>query len=452
MKNFSSIARASTAFGMLLVAATAKAQGEPSPTPSAPSSPPPAPASPPAPAPNSPPTHEPAPPENQADLREIQAALAADSRAAESQAPATSPSGASASPAVSGGVQSLNPDLSFIADFAAAAFSKDDHLQSGAHDPQRNGFNLQALELSLGASVDPYLRFDSHITFDLQGVDVEEAYGTTLGLPFRLQARLGQFLNRFGRLNASHPHTWNFSDQPFALGRVFGAEGNKGLGAELSWLTPLPWYVELVGSAMMAEGEETSRSFLNGGERTVHGPRDLELLAAAKQFFPLSDDWSLAWGMSGAFGPNPSGPGNRSAIYGSDVYLKYRPITSQSPLVLALTSEWFYRRRQAPGEIIQDVSSYTELFLRFAQRWAGAARYEHGTAPFGSNGGTIADPLDPDWTAARQRVALALTHYPSEFSRFRLQVSRDMPQWRTPIWAGFLTAELAIGAHGAHAF
>jgi hypothetical protein len=49
-------------------------------------------------------------------------------------------------------------------------------------------------------------------------------------------------------------------------------------------------------------------------------------------------------------------------------------------------------------------------------------------------------------------VALALTHYPSEFSRFRLQVSRDMPGWRDGIWAGFLTAELAIGAHGAHAF
>jgi hypothetical protein len=390
--------------------------------------------------------------ENQADLREIQAALAADSRSTEPQAPAATSSPAPAASSSSAGVQSLNPDLSFIADFAAAAFSTENHLQSGAHDPQRNGFNLQALELSLGASVDPYLRFDSHITFDLGGVDVEEAYGTTLGLPFRLQARLGQFLNRFGRLNASHPHTWNFSDQPFALGRVFGGEGNKGLGTELSWLTPLPWYVELVGSAMMAEGDETSRSFLNGSERRVRGPQDLLLLAAAKQFFPLSDDWSLAWGLSGAFGPNPSGPGNRSAVYGSDVYLKYRPITAQSPLVLSLTSEWFYRRRQVPDDIVQDVSSYTELFLRFAQRWAAAARYEHGTPAFGSSGARVIDPLDPDWTASRQRVALALTHYPSEFSRFRLQVSRDMPAWRTPIWAGFLTAELAIGAHGAHAF
>jgi hypothetical protein len=390
-----------------------------------------------------------APPTPATELDDINAALAADAKAKPSAAAAAeTPS----TPAPSGGIQSLNPDLSLIADFAAAAFSDEQHLQTGAHDPVRNGFNLQALELSMGAAVDPYFRFDSHIVFELEGVDVEEAYGTTLGLPFRLQARLGQFLNRFGRINATHPHAWSFSDQPFALGRVFGAEGNKGLGGELSWLTPLPWYVELVGSTMMAEGAETSRSFLGDTERTVHGPRDLLLLAAAKQFFPLSDNWSLAWGMSGAFGPNPSGPGNRSAVYGSDLYLKYRPITTESSFIASLTSEWFYRRRQVPGDIVQDVSSYSELFVRFAQRWATAARYEYGSAPFGVSGANVTDTLDPEWSAARQRVALALTHYPSEFSRLRVQVSRDMPGWRDGIWAGFLTAELAIGAHGAHAF
>jgi hypothetical protein len=400
-----------------------------------------------------PPAPPPAPPQTPAaDDKEIQAALAADAIASK-PADSAQPSAAVGAPAAAGGVQSLNPDISLIADFAAAAFSNDQHLESGAHDPVHNGFNLQALEFSLAAAVDPYLRFDSHISFDLGGLDVEEAYGTTLGLPFRLQARLGQFLNRFGRLNASHPHTWNFSDQPFALGRVFGAEGNKGLGVELSWLTPLPWYVELVGSAMMADGADTSRSFLADQERTVRGPKDLEYLTAAKQFFPLSENWSLAWGISGAFGPNPSGPSNRSAIYGSDVYLKYRPITAESSTIVSLTSEWYYRRRQLPGDIVHDVSSYSELFWRFAQRWATAARYEYGSAPFFVNGRRYdADPLDPAWTRSRQRVALALTHYPSEFSRFRLQVSRDMPAWSQATWAGFLTAELAIGAHGAHAF
>ena len=70
-------------------------------------------------------------------------------------------------------------------------------------------------------------------------------YGTEYAaplLPHSLQARAGQFLTRFGRLNPTHPHTWDLVDQPFALGRVFGSEGNRGAGVELSWLTPLSWY------------------------------------------------------------------------------------------------------------------------------------------------------------------------------------------------------------------
>ena len=44
---------------------------------------------------------------------------------------------------------------------------------------------------------------------------------------------------RFGRHNPTHPHAWDFIDQPFVMTRMFGGEGNRGLGLELSWLTPL---------------------------------------------------------------------------------------------------------------------------------------------------------------------------------------------------------------------
>src|SRR6185369_10395915 len=98
--------------------------------------------------------------------------------------------------------------------------------------------------------------------------------------------------------NPTHPHTWNFVDQPFAIGRVFGADGNRGLGAELSFLTPLPWYVELVGSVTRANGASTARSFFGGSDLAVESPADLLYVTAIKQFFPLGDNWSLAWGVS----------------------------------------------------------------------------------------------------------------------------------------------------------
>jgi hypothetical protein len=380
------------------------------------------------------------------ELSDIEAALAAD-EAAEAGTPA--PAGAGSAPGTP-----MNLDIALVLDVAAAYFSESDPLQSGAHDPVKNGFNLQQLELSLGSVVDPYFRVDANLVFSLFGVELEEAYGTTLDLPFGLQARAGQFLTRFGRINASHPHAWNFVDQPFAIGRVFGAEASRGLGLELSYLAPLPWYAEFVVSSTDAAGEGTARSFFGANDLGVKSPSDLLYVAALKQFFPLlSDDWSLFFGLSGAFGPNSSGRDNRTDVFGSDLYLKFRPITCQSPVVVALTSEWLYRRRQVPDAVLADVSSYSELFYRFVERWAVAARYEYGSPSYSASGDpSVVDPVDPNFTQDRHRVAANVTFYPTEFSRIRLQGSRDVPGWRPAVWASFLALELVAGAHGAHAF
>jgi len=376
------------------------------------------------------------------DLTDIETALSADATTA-----------AEAKPAAPAPASSLLPDISFIVDVAAAWFSDHDDLQTGGHDPSENGFNLQQVEMAIGKAVDPYFRFDGNIVFGQFGVEVEEAYATTLALPYNLQVRAGQFLTRFGRLNSMHPHTWDFVDQPFAIGRIFGSEGNRGLGAEVSYLTPLPWFVELVGSVTEADGEGTARSFFAGSGLPVESPLDVQATLAVKQFFELSPDWSLLWGLSSATGPNGTGHDNRSDLWGSDLYVKYRPITTGSYTTVALQAEIFYRRRQIPDDVLSDVSAYAYLTWRFAQRWGTAARYEYGSAATTRAGRTGADDLDPEWTRGRHRVSANLTFWPSEFSRVRAQASIDAPRWLdAPIVAGFLAMELSVGAHGAHKF
>ncbi len=386
-------------------------------------------------------------PEEQAEIDKATGADAA-SEAARVPPPPAAPQGG-------GGLQSLNPDLSVILDVSAAAFSDAKPLQAGAHDPNANGFRLNQLELSINHNVDPYFRFDGNIVFsDAETPDVEEAYATTLSLPYSLQVRAGKFLTRFGRINNTHPHSWDFADQPFALSRVFGGENNRGLGAELSWLSPLPWYVEVVGSATSATDDATNRQFYGATDPGVKRLRDFEYVVAVKQFFDLNDDWSLLWGLSGAFGPNdsgiPDGKNENTQIYGSDLYLKYRPITYGSNTIVSLQAEYFHVRRHEPGDTHTSHNAYAYLFWRFAQRWATAARWEIGT-PVESKNGTP-DSLDPDWTSDRQRVSANLTFWPSEFSRFRLQGSVDNGWMPNPIWAAMLTAEFVVGAHGAHKF
>ncbi|MCY1034682.1 zinc-regulated TonB-dependent outer membrane receptor [Corallococcus sp. BB11-1] len=353
--------------------------------------------------------------------------------------------------AITGGTSFLN--LSFILDMAVAAFSSKEPLQGGAHDPTQNGFNLQQLELSIGSVVDPYFRFDSNIVFSQFGVEIEEAYATTLDLPANLQVRAGQFLTRFGRINATHPHAWDFVDQPFVMSRVFGGEGNRGLGMEGSWLAPLPWYVEVIGSVTDAKGEATARSFFGASNERVLSPLDLQLTGAVKQFFPLSDDLSLLWGLSTATGPNPTGYRNHTSIYGTDVYLKFRPITEASAQQLVLQAEVLYRRRQAPGDLLSDWGGYAQTVWRFSNRWATGVRYEFGTAAKTQEGRVANDPLDPEWIADRQRITASLTFWPTEFSRLRLQAATDRVGWRaTPDYSAFVALEVVTGAHGAHAF
>ena len=387
-------------------------------------------------------------PEEQA---EIERALAGDQ--AERSETTGGAADRSVASRVNAAIQSLNPDIAIITDVALAAFSDDQPLQTGAHDPVANGFNLQQVELSVGSAVDPYFRVDGNIVFSQFGVEIEEMYGTTLALPGGLQARGGQFLTRFGRLNPTHPHGWDFVDQPFQHGRYFGAEGNRGLGLELSWLTPLPWYVQVIGSAQNADGECCARSFYGAQNLGIDTPLDFMSMLSVVQFFELGPNWSLLWHISGLSGPNPTGRRNRSAIYGTSLYIKYRPITYGSYTTVALQAEWMLRRRQVPEDALTDYGGYAYLTWRFAKNWDTGLRFELGSPAKNGDGATRMDLLDPEWVDYRYRYTAQLTYRPTEFSRFRAQLSLDDPRWLAdPIAAAFLAYEFSIGAHPAHPF
>lgn len=377
------------------------------------------------------------------EMRALEEAMASDQAELEETRPTTETSVSAASQATSPAATTLNYDLAFILDVAGAWFSIDEPLQAGAHDPRRTGFNFQQLEMSVGASVDPFLRFDANLVFIPSGVEVEEAYATTLALPVDLQARAGQFLTPFGRLNTTHPHVWSFLDQPIVNGKFLGEEGSRGLGAELSWLSPLPWYAELTGSTTMATG---ARSFYGSSDLGVQGVDDLLYTTRLEQFFPLGDALSALWGISAQFGPNPTGPGNRTEIYGSDLYLRYRPLNSPNRSSYSLQIEAMYRSRQVPGDVLQDYGGYAMFVAHFTPRWEAGVRHELVT-------GVEDDPLDPEWTGARHRTSVQGTFYPSHFSRLRLQLGYDAPSWlEEPVYSGMLGLEVLVGAHGSHEF
>lgn len=372
------------------------------------------------------------------EIRQLEAALAADEEAVVRQQEQT---GGPAARGTSG----LSYDLGVILDVAAAWFSDDAPPQIGAHDPDHTGFTFQQLELTLGGSVDPYFRFDTALLFTPSGVEIEEAYAMTTSLPANLQVRGGLFYHPFGRLNATHPHQWAFLDQSLLVGKFFGGEGSRAVGAELSWLSPLPWFVEATAAVSEASGCCVP-SFYGDAPLAIDGVEDLLYTTRLEQFFPFGPNVSLLWGISAQFGPNLSGAGNRSELYGTDLFLRYRPVDSTNQASLSLQLEGIFRTRQVPGDVAQDFGAHAELVWTITRRWQTGARYEWGS-------GVEADPLHPEWTTARQRVALQGTFFPSHFSRLRLQLGHDDVPWiEQPVLAAMFGLEVIVGAHGAHEF
>ena len=341
----------------------------------------------------------------------------------------------------SAGTQSMNPDISIILDVAGAYFSDDDITQLGAHDPKDNGITFQQLEMAIESTVDPYFKFNANLVFSLQGIEIEEAYATTLALAGGLQMRAGQFLLPFGRANVKHPHSWAFVDQLLSIGKFLGSESMRGLGLEVSWLMPLPWYSKLTAAVHQPPGECCGVSYAGDVTEPPTGFEDLLYTTRLENFFELSSDWSVLVGGSAIVGENKRGLGNLTVLSGADLLIKYRPSNSPLRRGVRLQAEWIHRQQQVADDLLIDHGGYVELIADLNPEWSTGYRWQLVT-------GLDNDLFHPDWTDTRQRHSAQVTWYPSHFSRIRLQSNFD----QLDVFSVMLAFEVVTGAHGAHGY
>jgi len=362
--------------------------------------------------------------------------------------------------------------------FAAGASNRDQQelqrLQFGGHDPNRDGFTVQQVELSATAAVDPYFDAQAFLIFIVDdagetSVEVEEAFLTTRALPWGLQVKAGQFFTEFGRHNHTHPHTWGFVDQPVIISRLFGEDSLRSQGARLSWLMPLPWFSELTFSVQNAGGA-TVTSFLAQGagddgmaevgghplvDRQVKNVGDLLYLGRWLNGFDVSPATSVNLGVSGLWGPNAGGETTNTSILGIDLYIKWQSLYAQRGFpFISLQSEFMQRRYAAgdPGdatrETLKDWGGYAQLLWGFRPGWVSGLRFDYADA----SGGL--DRPNDFLRDRRKRISPNLTWYPTEFSKLRLQYNHDWAQHLAgrgadAIWLQF---EFSIGSHLAHVF
>ena len=180
--------------------------------------------------------------------------------------------------------------------------------------------------------------------------------------------------------------------------------------------------------------------------------------------FDLTDSQTLVAGVSAAFGPNETRPGNDTQIYGADLYWKWKPVNAYAgfPFV-SVQAEAMLRNYESfrtlilPGgrsitrnDTLTDWGCYSQILWGFRKGWVAALRGDF-VVPADDGSVTTIPIVDFDRTA-RWRVSPNLTWYPSEFSKIRLQYNyddRDTIGVDHSVWLQF---EFLLGAHAAHKF
>jgi hypothetical protein len=319
----------------------------------------------------------------------------------------------------------FNPAIAVIGNF----------LASVGHNPVQPSpaFQVEESEISFQAVVDPYARADLFLSFNNEGVDIEEGYVTFLHLPWQTQLKAGKFKVQFGKINTLHLHVLPWVDEPLPIDDLL--------------LSPDTWEAEGVSvSKVIALPGDTFSEFY---AQILDGTSGLLFIAPSKgdltyngqyrAFRDFGDDHNLEMGFSFAHGHNGTSPSNTTDLENVHLVYRWKPLQGRPYRSFILRSEYFWSQRQQPDGTQNARGFFVGGDYQLGRRWFAGARYEFSDRA-------------TDATMRDKGAAATLTFMPSEFSLLRAEYRyRDYaPGIRAN--EGFLQIQFAIGAHGAHPF
>lgn len=360
----------------------------------------------------------------------------------------------------------LNLSVDALLAVGASTEPDTEGIEIGGHDPAQRGFTLQNLEIVFDGAVDPYFRAQANLILHISPdgetqAEIEEAFATTSSLPHGLQVKAGQFLTEFGRSNPTHPHVWDFADQPLAAARFLGPEGLRSVGVRGSWLMPTPFYSEIFLAVQNANGE-TAASFGGAEGETVFGralvpnaaKSGSDLLYAPRwaASVDIGDTQTVLFGVSGAFGPNGTGPDAKTRIGGADFFWKWKSPRAQKGFPFVKVQVEAMRRHYEaaahdalPETTFEDRGEYAQIVWGPRPMWTVGLRYDRVDGDVGD------DPFDP-FFLPRTRTSVMGSWYPTEYSKLRVQYAFDDRTGLRDAHTVWLQFEFLLGAHAAHKF
>lgn len=357
------------------------------------------------------------------ELQALKAARSPEPAHAPAEAPPQAPVqvGGAGSPAS----KALNPDISIIGDFLGTLGHNDVRPEPG--------LDLHEVEVGMQAVVDPYSRGDLFLSFNRDGVEVEEAFLTFPALPGGLVAKVGKLRAEFGKVNSRHTHALSWTDRPLVTENLLGGEeGINDMGISVSRILPAPGDLFLEATAQVFRGDSE-------GLFTATRKKDLSQTAHLRGYQDLTENTNLEVGVSYARGHNDLGSGFLTTLRGVDATLRWKPLQRSIYTSLLWRNEFVWSRRDLLAGSQRSKGLYSALDYRLNQRWTFGARYDR------SERAAEAGLVD-------RGGSLLATYWMSEFSQLRSQYrvtrygeGRNAAEFR-------LQLVFAMGAHGAHPF
>ena len=357
-----------------------------------------------------------------------------------------------------------NPNLSLVLDsFAHTSDLEDDEIESQGIPgftinglEQRNGFNLRAAELFLFAPVDPYFNLYAALPVTEDGVELEEVYAVTTALAEGWQVKGGKFKSNFSRLDAQHPHAWDFYDIALPYRAFLGGEGLGGeKGVQLSWLPAWPIYTQFGAEVFQGEND------LLFGADAGSGPHAYSLFV--KNSIDTTDNTTLYFGPSVLFGKTRNSNlaadaelTGDSALYGLEAVWKWKPSNSRK---VTLQSEYLYLDQD--GDLTDAATAQVDSLRRRQDGFYLQGTYQWNRWRFGARYDML-ELFADSFERAGQEQALgktpwrstgAIEYNLSEFTRIRLQYNHDRSSRDDrDNNEAILQFLYGIGAHAAHSF
>jgi hypothetical protein len=333
-------------------------------------------------------------------------------------------------PAVLGGAGSsaakvLNPDISVIGDFIAAA----------GHNPVQPSPALQMHESEVGlqAILDPYARGDFFLSFGEEGVELEEGYITYTALPAGFVAKAGKMRSVFGKVNTLHTHALPWVDRPLATHNLVGGEdGINDAGFSIQRILPAPKGIFLEATGQIFRGDSADVF-------TASSKSDLSQVVHLRGYKDITESTNLDLGFSFARGHNDLGSSFLTQLYSIDATMRWKPLRRSIYHSWVLRSEFIWSRRQQTPVEQRAFGFYASADYQLGRRWFLGGRYDRSDRSRFDN---LTDTGG----------SLVLTYGPTEFSRVRGQYRFTRYANSLDTHELLMQVQFSLGAHGAHPF